>query len=381
MNQGLKKERSHRQVNLACQGLITRNNNAFELARHFIPKGDLLLWRLERYDRFRGEASLLEGSQKGGSYQEVGKFLIYVIPFLKAFGATEQRVAEYSTVSLSLMPGAEKFLQMLQAAYIPCFIVSSAFRPFIRSLCRLLGFEESLTYSTPLDIDEVAIDISEQEVLKDIADEILNMPFLSWRNDSAAPQCRQVFPKEHISYWQRLESILNDEIANMQIGKLLSRGLALAGKGKVAAIKDSLEKTGNPAEGVIYFGSSILDAAALSWVRAAGGLAVSFNGDRAALQSAEVAVMSGNSAILAILSDIFYHQGKEAVLDLINTWDLQHIQIQTEKLKIHPSLISELFSHEPESFPLLDLITDENLERLVEASQSCRRMTLGEVWE
>ena len=136
----------------------------------------------------------------------------------------------------------------------------------------------------------------------------------------------------------------------MQIGRILKQVTALAGDEKVKAVIDSLGKTGNPSEGVLYFGCSILDAAALDWVKRSGGLAVSFNGDRAAVRSAEVAAMSGTSVILSILSDTFFQQGKEGVLELVKNWDLH--KIQTEKLKIHPSVMHELFSHEHESFPL-----------------------------
>ncbi|MEW6381667.1 MAG: hypothetical protein AB1611_18980 [bacterium] len=362
-----------RQVNLACQGLITRNSIAYELACHFIPQGNVLFSRLQRYDSFLSEAKL-SGAKLTSPYQP-GKFLCYLLPFLKAFGATDRRIAEYSTVSISLVPGAGKFLDMIRACGIPCFFVSSAYRPFIESLGHLLGFRDEEAYYTPMDLDSTAITISELETLKDLADEIINMPPLSWTQRSAVSSTALV--PEHLPYCRRLEIILTEEISGMEIGKILTQGAALTGIEKVTAVKDSLEKTGNPAEGILYFGGSILDADALSWVRKSGGLAVSFNGDKAALQAAEVAVMSGNSAILAIISDVFYNQGKEGVLELIGNWDLH--TIQTDKLKVHPSLVNELFSHEPDLFPLLELVTRENLERLAGASESCRRMILGGV--
>ena len=80
--------------------------------------------------------------------------------------------------------------------------------------------------------------------------------------------------------------------------------------------------------------------------------------------------MSGTSVILAILSDTFSQQGKEGVLELVKNWDLH--KIQTEKLKIHPSLMHELFSHEHESFPLLELVDSSNLERLIGERQGAK---------
>jgi len=364
----VKKEHSRRQVNLACQGLITRNNNALELAHHFIPQGNLLFSRLQRYASFLGRKE--QGEQEAPvifRQGEAAQSLVYLLPFLMAFGATDQRIEEYSTVSISLMPGVEKFLNPAKTS-LPCFLISSAYRPFVQSLGCLLGFRESELYYTPLNLDQYSINESEREFLKDLADEIINMPLLAWEKKPDSP-LKNIVP-EHIPYLQRMEAIFEDEIAGMQAGKILTKTTALAGNEKVGAVKSSLEKTGNPAEGLLYFGCSVLDAAALDWVKKSGGLAVSFNGDREAVRSAEIAVIAGTCVILAILCDTFFQQGKEGVLELIKNWDLH--KIQTEKLKIHPSLIHELFSHEHESFPQLELVTHSNIERLIGESASCQ---------
>ncbi|MEW5802227.1 MAG: hypothetical protein AB1847_08995 [bacterium] len=362
----MKTEHFRRQVNLACQGLITWNNNALELAHYFIPQGNLLLSHLRRYAYSFGE------SQQGQECR-AGAYLLYLLPFLKAFGATDQRIEEYSTVSISLMPGARNFLDRASQTAIPYFLISSGYRPFVQSLGYLLGFQESEIYYTPLDLDHFSIDESEKETLKDLADEIVKMPLPA--QEEAHPPTEIL--SEHIPYYQRLKIIFEEEIASMQIGDIMTRAPALWGDEKVKAVIDSLEKTGNSAQNILYLGCSVLDAAALTWVREAGGMAVSFNGDQTAIRSAEVAVRSGSCAILAVLCDTFSRQGKEGIVELVKTWDIH--KIQTEKLKIDPSLINELFSHEPESFPQLELVTSSNLERLIgDPTAAAAGWTLGE---
>jgi predicted HAD superfamily phosphohydrolase len=243
-------------------------------------------------------------------------------------------------------------------------LISAAYQPFIQAVGRVIGFEEAGIYYTPLKMDQYVIDISEKETLKDLADEITKMPPLTWNLP-----VKEITP---ITYRHRLKIIFEEEISNMQIGKILTEISARAGHEKVRAIIDSLEKTGNSAEGVIYLGHSVLDAAALEWVRDNGGMAVSFNADRAALQFAEVAVISDNSVILAILSDAFLQKGKEGVMELVKNWDINKIQ----KCKIPQPFINQLFSHE--SFPQLELVTDSNLERLIKESEYCRRTSFGE---
>lgn len=358
----MKKENHNRQVNLSCQGPIIRNYNARELAEYFIPNGGLFFSRLQSYDRFLSEAD------NTAFFHEAGRSLVWLLPFLKAFGATNKRIEEYSIVHVSLMPGVNTFFDYIRNT-IPCFLISAAYEPFILSLCRLVGFPEANTYSTLVNLDRYSINESDRETLVDLADEITKMP-LSWgEKEEFSPGNGG---PELIAYAQRLKAIFTDEIPGMQIGEILNQTMVRAGSEKVGAIRDSLKRTGNSAKGVMYIGGSVLDVAAMDWVKRNGGLSVSFNGDYQALHVADIALIGGNSVILAILSDVFFHKGKEGVFEIIRNWDLE--KIHSQNLEAYRPLINQLFSQEMGSFPRIELITDSNREHLIDESESFRQI-------
>ena len=99
----------------------------------------------------------------------------------------------------------------------------------------------------------------------------------------------------------------------MAIGKILSEVNPVGGKEKANAILLSLERTGNRLEEVMYVGDSITDVEAFNLVKSGGGVTLSFNGNRYALRSAEVACMSPHAFILAVFADAFQKEGRKVL--------------------------------------------------------------------
>ncbi|MFQ6074292.1 MAG: hypothetical protein ACE5KC_03635, partial [Candidatus Bathyarchaeia archaeon] len=61
-----------------CEGPISKNDNAFELATHFIPEGDSFFTLISRYD------DILADIVKKPGYK-AGDTLKLILPFLKAY--------------------------------------------------------------------------------------------------------------------------------------------------------------------------------------------------------------------------------------------------------------------------------------------------------
>jgi energy-converting hydrogenase A subunit R len=109
-------------------------------------------------------------------------------------------------------------------------------------------------------------------------------------------------------FWERLPA--------MEIGAILQEVNPLGGPEKAKAVADSLAKTGLKMSDTIYVGDSITDVQAFEAVRAGGGLTVSFNGNRYAINTAEVVVVSDSAWSIALLVAIFQSWGKEGVLEI-----------------------------------------------------------------
>ncbi len=342
-----------RQLTISGYGPIFRNNNPLELAQYFIPKGYTLFSHLQTYE------SILYQREDSSSSQ-TGKSLIYLLPFLKAFGGTNQKIAEFSYVHISLLPGAKTFLKSIE--HIPFFLISAFYEPFILSFCDLLGVNKSQVYCTKINLDGYPLNESEREIIKDLADEIVNMPLPSL---SKGKNCLQ---GEYTLYLEKIGAILNGEIPQLQIGKIMNQISVQVGVEKIKALQDSLNKTGIDPQQVMYIGSNLFDAAAIDWIKKNGGVALSFNGDNEALFAAEIGVVSSNAIILAILSDIFFEQGKKGIFEFIENWELKNIN--SPKLIHYQSLINQLFSHGLQSFPQIEIVTDSNRQRLINESKS-----------
>jgi energy-converting hydrogenase A subunit R len=53
---------------------------------------------------------------------------------LKAYGATNQNMEQFSSRNVLLIPGAQETLSMVNNL-MPSFIVSTSYEPYIRALC------------------------------------------------------------------------------------------------------------------------------------------------------------------------------------------------------------------------------------------------------
>jgi len=97
-------------------------------------------------------------------------------------------------------------------------------------------------------------------------------------------------------------------------------------------------------------------------------LSVSFNGNRYAIQSADVACLSPNALILAVLARVFADGGADSVRALASEWGADKI-----KRALEPDLSG--FSADDVS---LCLIEDSDMEELVSRSESFRKTVRGE---
>ncbi len=115
-----------------CEGPVSKNDNAFELTSYFVPNGDHFFALISKYDDVLADVVKKPGYKAGDT-------LRLILPFLKAYGATNEKIREYSSKSILLIPGARDTLQFVRDL-MPSFIVSTSYEHYISSLCHLIGF-------------------------------------------------------------------------------------------------------------------------------------------------------------------------------------------------------------------------------------------------
>ncbi|MBP7086471.1 MAG: hypothetical protein KBA58_00240, partial [Methanomassiliicoccales archaeon] len=105
------------------QGPITANDNARELIAAVVENGDRLFQAVRRYEKVLSNISRKEGVKPGDS-------LRLILPFLKAYGATDSSLLRFSRESMRIVPGADKAMRFSQEL-MSSFIVSTSYEHYV----------------------------------------------------------------------------------------------------------------------------------------------------------------------------------------------------------------------------------------------------------
>ena len=346
-----------------CEGPISKNDNAFELASNIIPDGGKLFSVVSKYDDVLADIVEKDGYKAGDT-------LRLILPFLKTYGATNKSIQEFSARNILLVPGAKDTLTFVRKL-MPSFIVSTSYEQYISSLCTLTGFPFGNTYCTRLNMDKYVVSAEEAKKLKALSAEIAALPMIEIpENASSVTE----FSERDQQTVERLDEIFWNVLPKMESGRMLVEINPVGGSEKAKTVKDIVEKLDWSLDGVMYVGDSITDAPALKLLKENGGLAVSFNGNSYSVREADVAVLSGNTVVTSVLAETFSRLGKEGVLRQVNDWSL----VGLEKNGCPSQLREQMTRVFSGGFPQVEEVTDDNLERLMSESGVFRKTVRGE---
>jgi energy-converting hydrogenase A subunit R len=346
-----------------CEGPISKNDNAFELTSNFVPSGNRFFTLVSKYDDVLADVVKKPGYKAGDT-------LRLILPFLKAYGATDKRIREYSSKSILLVPGATETLQFVKKL-MPSFIVSTSYEQYILSLCQQTDFPFSNTYCTHLNIDKYEVTDEETKQLRELGDGIAAMPMIEIPRNSRS--IHDFSPRDQTTI-QRLDEIFWKIIPRMESSRMLEEVNPIGGSEKAKAVQDIVEKLDTSLEKVMYVGDSITDVPPLRLVRENEGLAVSFNGNDYAVREAEIAVLSGNTTVTSVLADSFNRLGRTKTFQLVEKWGPSGLQ----EYYADSTLREKMLALYPDGFPHVERITDDNMERLKRESSIFRKSVRGE---
>jgi len=353
------------QLNTGCEGPLALNDHAFELCREFIkPHGDRFFSQVSRYGDYLADIA------KQPEYQ-AGDTLKLILPFLKAHGLTNAMIRDFSTQNLRLLSGAEEAYRFLHRFGFPIFAISTNYRQFAEAVGSRLGFAAEQIFGTELDLDRYPLSPAEAEELRHLEAEIVAAPAIEL---PAEVTSLQALPEPAQQAVAALDRIFWERLPEMASGAILREVKPLGGPGKAQAVTDSLAKTGLKLADTIYVGDSLTDVQAFEAVRAGGGLSLSFNGNRGAVNAAEVFVVSDCAWSVGMLAAIFRLWGKEGVLEVASPErrDKSRALVLPEEMiePIAMGLQGHLFN--------IYMSTSPNLEKLIQESEAMRAKLRGE---
>ena len=346
-----------------CEGPISKNDNAFELVCHFIPEGEKFFTQISRYDDVLADIVKRRGYKAGDT-------LKLIIPFLKAYKVTNKKMMDFSDQNILLMPGAKDALHFL-SRIIPSFIVSTSYEHYIRVLCDELDFPYKNTYCTTLNIDAYHMDKEEQEKIKQFGQEICAMPLIEIPEGAKS---LQDFSERDQQTIKQLYEIFWKEILQMESGIMLEEINPIGGVEKANAIRKIVEETRSGLSSVMYVGDSITDVECFRLVRENGGVTVSFNGNAYAVREAEVAVLSTNNVVVAMIADVFNRLGKASTCDFVDNWGFKSLI----RYNVNPALQEKLQTLFPKRLPKMSKINTYNMRELATESSTFRKLVRGE---
>jgi energy-converting hydrogenase A subunit R len=302
----------------------------------------------------------------------VGNTSKLVLPFLLAYDANNQSVGEFCADNLVLLKDCKETLSYAQSIS-EAFIVGTSYEHYVRALCKEIGFPLENTYCTKVNLDKFKLTEKEKSKIKSYAWEISGMPPIN--TPANAKSLKDLSSRDHTTV-KRLDKIFWDEIAGTNCRKVFSDVNIAGWAEKILAIQEIVSTYSSPLKDVMYVCDDATDVEAAKLVRTGGGLTVSINGDGAAVRTAEVAVLSDNSRAISVLADIFLRFGRAEALNAAGNFDRDFLW----RSPANPVLLDHLFELYPMAWPKVYVISEWNMESIVDESNQFRKTVKGELF-
>ena len=316
-----------------CEGPLTLNDNAYELADEFIEDGGKLFKIISRFDDYLVEDVKLENYHAGDT-------LKLIVPFYKLAGLTNEKMIKFSRENIYLVDGSDTNFNSFDA--------------------------KSDNVSTATNNSQTIVGTKSPKFIEEL---------------KKVDEFRKIIlehGEENEDDFNVLYDIFFNEFPKLEINKYIESVKTVGGKGKQIAVEDIVERFGLESGSIIYMGDSITDVEPLQYARDNGGLSVSFNGNEYPLNVAEIAVISDHTIVSSILIDLHSRFDKEYVLDFIREYSQKGPNAAFEDFEVDYSLVEEFEKvfYNKEA-PIIEIITDDNRDYLLKLSKEMRNSIRG----
>ncbi|MCL2607786.1 MAG: hypothetical protein FWD92_04460 [Methanomassiliicoccaceae archaeon] len=348
-----------KQTICTASGFLDSKDPMKGMCDRFIRNGGKMYDVLMAYDN-------IQSFELNTDIRKSGDSLRTLVPLLKASGATDSSVQEYFMNNMRLMPGCDAMHHLNRM--MSTLIVSESYEHHAAALCDAMNLSPDVIRCTEISFDGLDMSESEKRRARESIVELskLNVPKVS--SDKGA---RYLDNKDETILID-LEDItltVDDFDLMYQLGEMKPMG----GNEKAFALMDLRRRTEVDLDRTAYVGSNSSDFPAMDIVRDNEGLAMSFNGDEYAVRGSNVAVMSSNSIVAAVLISEFYSNGLEGVFSLIGAWDRGKL---TEREHPDRHLMNTMLKTFPSKLPDVVIVNDDNMSDVIKESERFRRKSV-----
>ena len=332
-----------------CEGPLTLNDNAFELADNFIENGGDLFKILSLYDDY------LVDVVKKPDYK-AGNTLKLILPFFVVENLKNEDLIDFSRNNIYSVNDSKFLLEYLKGT-MNTYIVSTSYGQYIEAVSNYMDVPFENTFYTNVNVDELELTDDEIEKIKEYKNSILENP----------------------DDYDLFDEIFFSEISEMGIYDKIREIEVVGGQGKKLAIDEIIKRDAINTNEILYIGDSITDVEPLDFARKNNGISISFNGNEYPLKVAEIAIVSPSAIATAVIADIYARYDKNKVLEFIDDYNsTENMEKLFDDCDIDDEIKKRFFSIFTNNYPLIQIITDENYENILNESKKMRNDIRGQ---
>ena len=333
-----------------CEGPLTLNDNAFELAAKVIENGDELFKVLSLYDDYLADVVKVENYKAGNT-------LKLILPFFACENLTNRDMVEFSQNNIYSVRDSKFLLSYLKKA-MNIYIVSTSYGQYIEAVSNYMDVDFKNTFYTDVDVDVLNLDDGEIEKIEQFKKLILENP----------------------DDYELFDDIFFNQITKMGIYEKIMDIEVVGGEGKKLAIDKIIERDGIDINNMLYIGDSITDVEPLQFARKNNGISISFNGNEYPLKVAEIAIVSPSAVTTAVIANIYAKYDKNKVLKFIEDYnDSDNLKELFGKYDIDLEIGEKFFEvFESKDYPIIQTVTDKNYEDILKSSKHMRNNIRGQ---
>jgi predicted HAD superfamily phosphohydrolase len=284
------------------EGPVTKNDNAAEMCAAVVTHGGELFRRVSAYDDYLAEVVNMPGYRAGDT-------LRLILPFMMAHGLTQARMASFSAQGILVVPGAGEVLGKV-AGIAPAYIISTSYCQYVHAVCDAIGFPKDHTFCTRVNLGDFAIPDDEVARVRELGQRVLAREVIDITPFASGPED---LSEEDQATLADLDEVFWDLLPELSVYSIVEEVSPVGGPEKATSIQKAAGMRDVPMHRVMYVGDSITDVEAFRTVRREGGLAVSFNGNRWAVEEADVALVCPRAEPMLPFARSFLKGGRDKV--------------------------------------------------------------------
>jgi energy-converting hydrogenase A subunit R len=333
-----------------CEGPLTLNDNAFEMAEHFIEDGGELFKILSLYDDYLADVVKKEN-------YKVGNTLKFILPFFVCENLKNNDFVDFSKDHIYAVSDSKFLLKYLKEA-MNTYIVSTSYGQYIEAISNYMEVPFENTFYTDVDVDVLELNEDEIKKIGEFKELILNNP----------------------DDYELFDDIFYGEFPKMGIYEKIKEIDVVGGEGKKLAIDEIIARDNIDVNNMLYIGDSITDVEPLAFARDNNGISISFNGNEYPLKVAEIAIVSPNAVPTAVIANVYAKNDKDKVLEFIKDYNSVNDYIGLfEKYDVDLKIRNRFFEvFNGKDYPVIKIINDDNFDETLKVSKEMRNNIRGQ---